>query len=190
MSNIAEQYLAGTRAEFVRLKMAADAALAQMDDDQVFTPLDSSTNSVAVLVKHLAGNLLSRWTDLLTSDGEKPGRDRDGEFEIGAGDTRAALADAWEAGWARLFETLDALEPDDVGATVRVRGERLTLIEATQRQLSHTANHVGQIILLARHARGVAWRTLTVPRGQSRAYTEAVMKAARAADGDTAASRP
>jgi hypothetical protein len=186
VSTIAEQYLAGTRAEFARLKDAADRALAQVDDDDYFRALDAETNSLAVIVKHMAGNLRSRWTDLLTSDGEKPDRDRDGEFVIGPADSRAALAAAWESGWRTLFDALDALDAEDVGAVVHVRGERLTLVEATQRQLAHAANHVGQIILMARHFRGADWLTLTVPRGDSRAYTASLRAAARAAD-DSAA---
>jgi hypothetical protein len=179
MSTIAEQYLVGTRAEFERLRTAADAALAQVEDDAWFTPLDGETNSIAVLVKHMAGNLKSRWTDLLTTDGEKPDRDRDGEFEIRDGDTRASLAAAWDAAWQRLFDTLDTLEPGDLDNEIRLRGERLTVIAATQRQLAHAGNHVGQIILLARHFRGPDWQTLTIPRGQSRAYTDALLEAAR-----------
>lgn len=182
MNTIAEQYLSGTRAEFARLKDAADRALAQVGDEAWFRPIDAETNSLAVLVKHMAGNLTSRWTDLLTTDGEKPDRDRDAEFEIRTTDTRAALTAAWEAGWATLFAALDAIRAEDVGAVVHVRSERLTLIEATQRQLAHAANHVGQIILLARHFRGGDWRTLTVPRGESQAYTEAARRAAGAAE--------
>jgi hypothetical protein len=173
-----DPFLAGTRAEFARQKAAAEKALAQLGDDDFFAQPDAESNSVAILVKHLAGNLRSRWTDFLTTDGEKPDRDRDGEFEIRPGDSRAALMAAWEDGWARLFTTLDALAPGDAGRTVRIRAERLTAAEAIQRQLAHTAGHVGQVILLARLRRGGDWRTLTVPRGESRAYTEAMLRAA------------
>jgi hypothetical protein len=150
--------------EFRRLKRQAEEALEQIDDVSLFAALDPEANSMAVLMKHMAGNMRSRWTDLFTSDGEKPDRCRDAEFEIEAGTTRAAVLDDWESGWQCLFEALEPLRESDLGRTVVIRAERQTLAAAIARQLTHYAGHVGQIVLLAKHARGPAWRTLSVPR--------------------------
>jgi hypothetical protein len=179
MSGVAEAFLAATRSEFRKLKDAVEAATAQLDDGDYFATLDPESNSIAILVKHLAGNLRSRWSDFLTTDGEKPGRDRDGEFEIHAGDTRETLGAAWEEGWRTLFATLDGLGADDLVRTVRVRAEPMSVAEAVQRQLAHTAGHVGQVVLIARHLRGAEWRTLSVPRGESREYTAAFVQRQR-----------
>jgi hypothetical protein len=167
-------YLEATRCEFRRLRSVAELAMAQLDDDLFFHAPAPETNSVAILVKHVAGNLLSRWTDLLETDGEKPDRDRDAEFEIRPGDDRPSLIVLWAAGWDRALETLDALEETDLDRTVRVRGERLTVVEAIQRQLGHAAGHVGQIVYAARLLRGSDWMTLSIPRGGSKAFNESI----------------
>jgi hypothetical protein len=145
----------------------ADGALAQVPGDRFFAVLSADENSIAVLVKHVSGNMRSRWTDVLTTDGEKPWRDRDAEFEIGPGDSRDALEAAWERGWLALFEALTPLRGTDLGRTVVIRGEQLTVLQAIHRQLTHYAYHVGQIVLLARHLAGDAWKTLSIARGQS-----------------------
>jgi uncharacterized damage-inducible protein DinB len=163
-------FLTSAVQELRTLKERAEQALAQMDDEAFFTPLDSESNSVAVLVKHLAGNMRSRWSDFLDSDGEKPDRNRDLEFEIAPEDTRGVLRERWEAGWKLLFETLASLDADDLTRTVRVRGEPLPVERALLRQLDHYAYHVGQMVMIAKHARGAAWRTLTIPRGGSEAF--------------------
>lgn len=152
------------------LKERADQALAQLDDTAFFAVLDSESNSVAILVKHLAGSLRSRWTAFLTTDGEKPDRQRDREFELAADDTREALRARWEAGWRALFETLAALGPDDLSRTVHIRNEPHSVVRAIHRAMAHTAYHVGQLVLLAKHARGCEWRTLSIPRGGSEAF--------------------
>jgi hypothetical protein len=123
-----------------------------------------------VLVKHLHGNMMSRWTDFLTSDGEKPWRDRDGEFEP---DTlrRSQLMKRWDEGWACLFDALSKLRPKDLGKPVTVRGSEISALDAILRQLSHYASHVGQIVFLAKQLRGADWRTLSIPRGQSKSYS-------------------
>jgi len=163
-------FLTSAIQELRTLKERAEQALAQTDDAAFFTPLDAESNSIAVLVKHLAGNMHSRWRDFLDSDGEKPDRDRDREFEIGPEDRRDVLRERWEAGWRLLFETLASLNGDDLARTVHVRGEPLPAERAILRQLDHYAYHVGQIVLLAKHSRGAAWRTLTIPRGGSVAF--------------------
>jgi hypothetical protein len=173
------------RLEFRRYKFWADQALAQVDDAAFFATLDAEANSVAHVVKHVAGNLKSRWTDFYDGDGEKPDRWRDREFEIEPGDTRAALMAKWEAAWACLFATLEAMTPADAARTVVIRAEPHTVPRALVRSVAHTAQHVGQIILLAKHGCGASWRTISVPRGQSEAFN-ATMRAQFAPD---AASR-
>ncbi len=161
------EFLAAARRQFVRQKGLAERALAQVPDTGLRQQLDPEANSLAVLVKHLAGNLRSRWTAFLATDGEKPDRRRDGEFVLETADSRDGLQERWEEAWRLLFDTLDALTPDDLTKTVRIRGEPLSVPEAIQRQLAHAAYHVGQIIQLARHVTGGAWRTLSIPRGAS-----------------------
>jgi uncharacterized protein DUF1572 len=155
------------RAEFRRYKELADKALAQVDDAGFFATLDAESNSLALVVKHVANNLRSRWTDFYDSDGEKPDRQRDREFEIEPGDTRALLMAKWEAGWACLFVVADAMTPADMARTVVIRAEPHTVPRAAIRSLAHTASHVGQIVMLAKHGLGDRWQTLTIPRGQS-----------------------
>lgn len=157
-------YLAEVVREFGRLKRLADAALGRVSDEEFFRQLDPEANSLACLVKHLAGNNRSRWTDFLTTDGEKPDRRRDAEFEREPGDTRDALMARWEEGWRILLDTLRGLTPDDLTKTVTIRGEALGVIEAITRALAHQAYHVGQIVFLAKHFRSTEWESLSVPR--------------------------
>jgi hypothetical protein len=157
-------YLAGAVRVLRQYKQLADRALSQADPDDVFRPLDPESNSIAILLQHMTGNLRSRWTDFLTSDGEKPDRNRDAEFELQAGVTLERLRADWEDGWRRLFAALEPLGSDDLLRTVRIRGESLTVLDAIERATAHYAYHVGQIVLLARHARGTGWETLSMPR--------------------------
>lgn len=167
----AATYLAHSREHFAAIRRKADRALAQVDDAKFFTALDPESNSLAILVKHMAGNLRSRWTDFLTSDGEKPDRARDTEFVAdAANDTRDALDRRWKEGWTALFAALDTLGPDDLGRTVTIRGEPLTVFAAIERQKEHYAYHAGQIVFLAKHLAGPAWKSLSIPRGQSDAF--------------------
>lgn len=152
-------------------KNLADRAVAQVSDEALRRTIDANTNSIAVIMKHVAGNLRSRWTDFLTSDGEKPWRNRDDEF-VDRFVSRKELCDAWESGWAAVLGALDALSEADLERTVTVRGEPHTLELATARSLAHTSYHVGQIVLLARHWAGDAWETLTIPRGGSAAHNQ------------------
>jgi hypothetical protein len=169
-----DPFLRDVEAEFRRLRRAAERALEQLDERAFFAALDPESNSPAVLVKHLAGNTRSRWTDFLTTDGEKPDRNRDGEFVIGSADTRTALMERWNTAWDILFGALAPLEGADLDRVVSIRGEGCTVREATIRQLTHTSSHVGQIILLAKHHAGAEWKTLSIPRGQSEEYSRAV----------------
>jgi hypothetical protein len=153
-----------------KYKDLADRALAQVGDADLFRTLDAESNSIALVVKHLSGNMRSRWRDFLTSDGEKPDRDRDSEFELDAGDTKAALLERWEAGWRLLFAALAGLSPGDLLRTVSIRREPHTVLQAVNRQVTHYAYHVGQIVLLARHFAGPRWISLSIPKGRSREF--------------------
>jgi hypothetical protein len=144
-------------------KTLAERAMAQVADEQLFEAIDQENNSIAVVVKHMAGNMRSRWTDFLTTDGEKPDRNRDSEFVEPPG-TRAALIDLWEDGWAYVFRALDPLSDADLGRTVTIRGEAHSVMQAINRQVAHYANHVGQIVMLAKHFAGSRWVSLTIPK--------------------------
>lgn len=159
-----------TIAAFRYLQGLAEGALDQVDDDAFFQPLDDDANSLAIVVKHMGGNLRSRFTDFLTTDGEKSDRHRDREFERLPGDTRDSLMAAWRRGWGALYGALEPLTASDLERTVTIRAEPHTVVRALQRALGHAAYHVGQIVLLARHQCGPAWRTLSIPRGGSEAY--------------------
>lgn len=165
--------------EFRKTRQLADRAIAQLDDAQLHARLDAEANSVAVLMQHMAGNMRSRWTDFLTSDGEKPWRQRDREFEAPPLD-RAALLGSWDSGWQTLFDALAGLTDDDLGRTVTIRGEGQSVLSALTRQLAHYAGHAYQIVLLAKHSKGDDWTVLSIPRGQSDAYTAKTRKAAGA----------
>ena len=156
--------------QFRGLKKAADRAIAQVSDADFFAALDPESNSIAIIVKHLAGNMRSRFSDFLTSDGEKPDRRRDSEFEIEPGDTRESLLARWEAGWKITAAALEPLTEADFGKTVAIRGEPHTLLRAINRQIAHYAYHVGQIVFLAKHFAGPKWQTLSIPRGKSEEY--------------------
>ncbi len=162
--SIGETYIEDVRDQFRKLKKLAEDALAQVRDEELQTTLDAESNSLAVIIKHMAGNFRSRFTDFLTTDGEKPDRNRDGEFEAGARVDRAAIMADWESGWRRLFETLDTLSPDDLLRDVFIRGERHSVIRALDRQMTHHAYHVGQIVFLAKHFRSEKWKTLSIAR--------------------------
>jgi hypothetical protein len=153
-------------------KRLADRAVEQIADDRLHLALDENTNSIAVIMKHIAGNLISRWTDFLTTDGEKPGRNRDDEF-VDSFRSRAELLDYWERGWACLFTALQALRAEDYSKTVMIRGEPHTVPLALARSLGHTCYHIGQIVQVARIHAGEKWNTLTIPRGESEQYNRA-----------------
>jgi len=162
--SLAEHYLEDAEKVFRTQKKLADGAAAQVSDEEFFRAIDAESNSIALIMKHMAGNMRSRWTDFLETDGEKPDRNRDMEFEVGAGDSLPEIEARWQAGWDLLFRTLESLRPEDLGRTVIIRGERMSVLAAIQRQLAHYASHVGQIVFLAKHWNGPRWRTLSVPK--------------------------
>jgi hypothetical protein len=174
--NFAQSYLESAIAEFRYLKKQGDRAMEQLDDQQFFVALDAESNSVAVIVKHLAGNMRSRWMDFLTSDGEKPDRLRDQEFIVDANTTRDEVMAWWERGWKYVFDALEPLSPEDVTRTVMIRGEPHTVVQAINRQLGHYAGHVGQIVFLAKHLKSAEWKTLSVPRGQSEQFNRMMIE--------------
>jgi hypothetical protein len=161
---VREEFLRSARARFAELKALGDRALERMDEgDLRFTP-DPESNSVAVIVQHVAGNMMSRWTDFLTTDGEKPDRNRDAEFVLTEGSTKEKLLLLWEKGWARLFETMSALAPADLDRRVSIRGQPLSVVDAVNRQLTHYGQHVGQIVYIGKHRKWRTWESLSVPK--------------------------
>ncbi len=168
-------YLEDSVSLFRYYKKLGDGAMAQLTDEQLFDVLDREMNSVAVIVKHMAGNMRSRWTDFLTSDGEKKDRNRDTEFE-NPPETREGVLKLWENGWALVFSALEPLSETDLGRTVTIRGEAHSVMQAVNRQLAHYAYHVGQIVFLAKHLRAEEWKSLSVPRGKSSDFNQRVIR--------------
>ena len=170
--NLAGEFLSATINAFEANKRMADRAVEQLPDAKLHLALDANTNSIAVIMKHVAGNLQSRWTDFLTTDGEKPSRNRDDEF-VDTFRSRAELLEQWERGWACLLTALRGLKPEDVEKTVTIRGEPHSVPLALARSLGHTCYHIGQIVQLARFHAGDQWNTLTIPRGESAQFNQA-----------------
>lgn len=173
---ISQLYLDDTRASFRAYKKLAEKALAQLKDEEYFVTLDAESNSIAVIMKHMAGNMISRWTDFLTTDGEKPDRNRDLEFVIVPEATKESLLAYWEKGWACLFEALEPLQPEELGRRVFIRGEEHTVVQAINRQMTHYAYHIGQIVFLAKHYRSNEWKSLSVPKNRSAGFNEYLEK--------------
>jgi len=171
MNEIANNYLSDALLSFRNCKKMAERAIEQVSDDEFFRQIDGESNSLAVIVKHIAGNARSRWRDFLNSDGEKPDRNRDTEFET-MEDTRESLMEFWESGWRTVFDALGPLTPEDLAKTVTVRGEPHTVVEAINRQLTHYSYHVGQIVFLAKHLKSSEWRTLSIPRNSSQQFNQ------------------
>ena len=165
--SLGTHYLKDSISSLRAYKKQADKAIAQLKDDELFVQIDPEANSVAVIMKHLAGNMFSRWTDFLTTDGEKPNRNRDMEFVIEPNNTKGEVLDYWERGWQCVFNALEPLTDDDLLRKVMIRGEEHTVMQAINRQLMHYPNHIGQIILLAKHFRSADWQTLSIPRNKS-----------------------
>lgn len=166
-------YVEDTLAVFRHYKRLAERAMEQVTDQQLFDVIDKEANSIAVIVKHMAGNMCSRWTDFLTTDGEKPGRDRDSEF-VEPPATREGLMAMWEDGWNRVFSAIAPLTEADLGRTVTIRGEAHSVMQAINRQLAHYPHHVGQIVLLAKHFACDRWQSLSVPRNKSAEFNRKV----------------
>jgi hypothetical protein len=159
-------------------KRLAERAMEQVTDAQLFATLDPEANSIAIIVKHMVGNMRSRWTDFLSTDGEKPTRDRDSEF-VEPPATRKALMDAWESGWACLFQALEPLSEADLGRTITIRGEAHSVMQAINRQVAHYPYHVGQIVLLAKHFAQDRWQSLSVPKSKSQEFNQQVASGER-----------
>jgi len=166
-------YLEDSLTLFGYYKKLAERAMEQLTDEQLFTMLDEEANSIGIIVKHMAGNMRSRWTNFLTTDGEKPDRDRDSEF-VDPPLTRKALMDVWEDGWSYVFQALEPLSDADLGRTVTIRGEPHSVMQAVNRQMAHYAHHVGQIVLLAKHFAHDRWESLSVPRNRSTEFNQKV----------------
>jgi len=175
-SKIGSGYLKDVANRSRQLKSLADRAIVQVTDDELFAKIDEESNSIAILTKHLAGNMIHRWTDPYEPDEEKPRRNREGEFEIESGDTKAELFERWESGWAHFFEVLERFKAEDLTRKILIRWREYTLMEAINRQLIHYAQHIGQIIFLAKHFRLRDWESLSIPRGQSEAFNEKMRK--------------
>jgi hypothetical protein len=166
-------YLTDAVRQFHSLKSLAEGALAQLDDHALFITLDEGANSIAVLLKHMAGSMHTRWAGFPATAEDTQGRDRDSEFTTDEGDSKEVLIERWEAGWQCLFTALRRLTPEDMAKTVAIRGKPLSVIEAINRQLTHYAYHVGQIVFLAKHFRSGAWQSLSIPRGKSDEFAAA-----------------
>lgn len=166
-----DNYLVSARKQFEYYKMLGDKTISRLSDEQLFWQYNEQSNSIAVMVKHLWGNMLSRWTDFLTSDGEKTWRNRDGEFEADIKD-RAELLAKWEAGWACLFNALDTVHAENFDTTIYIRNMGHTIVEAVNRQMAHYAYHVGQMVYLGRMIQGENWGSLSIPKGESKTYNK------------------
>jgi hypothetical protein len=181
MTALAAHYLEEMKRQFRGHKRMGEAAMAQLEDMDFFAVLDPNSNCVASLVKHISGNARSRFTDFLTIDGEKPDRFRDQEFEVSGNTTRADVMRWWEQGWSQVFSALDSLHPEDLQRIVTIRQEPHTVLQALNRALAHYAQHIGQLVFLAKHLRASQWETLSIPRGKSEEYKVAIPKAYRTA---------
>lgn len=166
----AQEFLEDAIRQFHGQKKLVERAIAQVPGEALFRRIDPEANSIAIVMKHIAGNQRSRWVDFLTSDGEKPDRHRDSEFEMEEGTSREALLAMWEEGWRSVFEAVEPLTAEDLERTVTIRGEPHTVTKAILRQLTHYAYHAGQIVFLAKHFAGAGWKSLTIPKGKSEEY--------------------
>jgi hypothetical protein len=167
-------YLKDSIAVFRAWKVLADKAMAQVRDEEFHATIDPESNSLAVIIKHMYGNMRSRWSDFLTTDGEKPDRQRDTEFEMPEQLTRAEIMEMWERGWNYVFDALGPLTDADLTRTVYIRSEPHSVMQAINRQVAHYANHIGQIIFLAKHFRSSEWKAVTIPRGKSEEFLRKV----------------
>ncbi|MFD1413140.1 DUF1572 family protein [Oceanobacillus jeddahense] len=172
---VEEEYLKVIIKRFQSVKELGDKTIGQLTDEQIHWVLNEASNSIAVIVKHLNGNMLSRWTDFLTSDGEKPARNRDQEFEDTIRSVQE-LKSLWENGWNVLFQALHELNGNDLLQTILIRSEKHTVIDAIERQLAHYAYHIGQIVYIGKLIKGKDWETLSIPKGQSEAYLEQMQR--------------
>ena len=183
---LAKHYLEDALRNFRDYKKLAERAFEQVTDEEFFRALDEESNSLAVIIKHMSGNMLSRWTNFLTTDGEKPDRNRDMEFVISPLTTRDEVMGRWEQGWRCLFDALEALRPEDLLRKVLIRGEEHSVVEAVNRQLTHYSYHTGQLVFLAKHFRATDWKSLTVPRNRSAEFNAYMRGQAQEGSGERA----
>jgi len=175
-SEVSKHYLEEVRRQFEGYKRLGEGALNQLKDEDFFVTIDAESNSIAIIAKHVTGNMRSRFTDFLTTDGEKPDRHRDQEFELTPKTTRADVMSWWDKNWPIVFSALDSLKPEDLMRTVTIRNEPHTVLQAINRQLAHYALHIGQIVFLAKHLRSDEWKTLSIARGKSQDFQAVVDK--------------
>ena len=168
-----ERYLDNARREFRRSKDLSDGAMDQLDAEQLFVTLGEDENSIAIIMKHMAGNMFSRWRDFLTTDGEKRDRQRESEFRA-EGESRAEIESVWQEGWRIALEELASLEPSDLTHAITIRGEPMSVVQAIHRNLNHVVSHTGQLLQLARHLTGDAWKTLSIAPGKSDEHNAAM----------------
>lgn len=173
--SMGETYLHVVLERFKSVKADGDKTIAQLDIEQLHCAFNEESNSIAVIVKHVSGNMISRWTDFLLTDGEKTTRNRDDEF-IDSIESKKELIAIWEKGWQVFLNALESLTTEDLLTNVTIRGQQHTVIDAIERQMAHYASHVGQIVYVGKQIKGNEWNTLSIPRGQSRAFTEAMIK--------------
>lgn len=170
--NLGKHYLENSIKEFRKLKELGDKSFSQIKDEDFFWSPDEESNSIAIIVRHLSGNMISRWTDFLTTDGEKESRKRDEEFENIFYTDKDDVLSRWEKGWKRLFKTLDTLNEEDLMKIVKIRNEPHTVIQAINRQLTHYGYHIGQIVFIAKHLESSNWKSLSIPRSGSKEFNE------------------
>lgn len=175
-ADAATEYLESARFSFRLYKRVGEGALKQMREEDLYWQPNSETNSAQIIVQHLHGNMLSRWTDFLTTDGEKTDRKRDSEFETAERIPRDRIKELWEEGWVCLLAAIDALGVDDLTRDVTIRGQKLSVIEAMNRQLTHVAYHVGQLVQIGKDRLGADWKTLSIPRGASAEFAAQIVK--------------
>lgn len=186
---VGRNYLDDALVSFREYKRLAEKAFAQVSDEQFFTTLDEESNSIGVIIKHMAGNMISRWTDFLNSDGEKPDRNRDMEFVLTPETTKDDLFAHWERGWAQVFQAIEPLQPADLARRVFIRGKAHTVVEAINRQMMHYALHTGQIVFLAKHLKSADWQTLSIPRNRSAEFNTYLAETVTDKTDDTAKRR-
>src|SRR5438309_254987 len=187
--SLAQHYLDDALRRFRDYKKLAERAFAQISDEEFFRTLDEESNSIAVNMKHMAGNMISRWTDFLTTDGEKPERNRDIEFVMLPGTSKDDILAYWEKGWKCVFEAVGPLQPEDLMRTIKIRGQDHTVIQAINRQLAHYAYHVGQIVFLAKHFKASDWQSLSVPKNKSEEFNKYLEEKVKSSQSTARANR-
>ncbi len=165
-----KEFIIDALLQFRKYKKMGEDAIAQVSDKDFFKLIDPEANNIALIVKHMAGNMRSRWTDFLTTDGEKPNRHRDSEFYEEKKDTKASLMKHWKEGWKLVFDAVEPLKGEDLGKSIYIRGEAHTVLQAINRQLTHYPYHVGQLVFLAKHFSGPKWKSLSIPKNKSKAF--------------------